>query len=61
MTMNEILRGRVKRHVDLFGQPPAADEPPATAETPAPSMNDLIRAQVRRYVIPDTPPQEPTE
>ena len=58
LTMNEILRGRVKRHVDLFGQP--TDETPTTAETPPSSdMNQLIRSQVRRSRSPMTKRRPP--
>lgn len=56
LTMNEILRGRLKRRIDIFGQP--ATEGTEQVAAPPADMNALIRAQAGRYVINDEPPAE---
>ena len=73
MSMNDLIRSRPRRHVDLFGQPSSEESPDQASagteanagteepkQTPAQTMNALIRAQARRYVIsdPDEPPAE---
>ena len=56
-TMSELIRARSRRHVDLFGQPPAAaaSTPAESTETPAPTMNELIRQARRRVALFDEP------
>jgi hypothetical protein len=62
MSMNDLIRARPRRHVDLFGQPPSRESPDEPSEgmkkvpTQTPQeMNALIRAHRQRS---DEPPAE---